>query len=216
MPRGKSKARILESGRIALCAWQSAQIALCITAFAWWKPWPELSSAKTGSRTIASSTHSIARRRNTFGPTMATTGLRSTFGRRHPRTLSFGRKTRLGRALLLMRNLNATSVQTLKLWRCSSSTSTPNGRTLSRCGDPWFTKRSPHRMRWLMNSCPSTNSGLWISATCSALLENQQWQQQALRLLLTTRGNAVLIDSIRMPLILPRRGTSRAGGTSPC
>ena len=80
------------SGRIALCALQSTQIALCIMAFAWWKPWPEHSSAKTGSRTIASSTHLIATSRNTFGPTMATTGSRSTFARRPPRTLSFGRK----------------------------------------------------------------------------------------------------------------------------
>ena len=50
-----------------------------------------------------------------FGPTMATTGSRNTFGRRPRRMLSTGRKTRLGRALLRMKTWSATNVPTLKL-----------------------------------------------------------------------------------------------------
>ena len=216
MRLGKLKARILVSGRIDRCALQLTPIALCTMVFAWWKPWPVQSTLRTGCPIIASSTHSIARSRNTFVPTTATTGWRSTFGRRPPRMPSSGKRTRLGRALPRTKSLRGMNARTWKHWKCFLWMNMISGRTWSPCAVHSFTKKSRHLTLSSTNCCQRPGSDRSTSPTFSVWRENQLWRLLASTSPLTTRGNAVLIASIRRPLTHPRRGTSRAGGMYLC
>ena len=216
MRLGKLKARILVSGRIDRFAWQSTPIALCTMVFAWWKPWPVQSSRRTGCPIIASSTHSIARSRNTFGPTTATTGWRSTFGRRPPRMPSSGKRTRLGRALPRTKSWKGMNARTWRHWKYFLWMNMISGRTWSPCAVHSFTKKSRHLTLSSTNCCQRPGSDRSTSPTFSVWRENQLWRLLASTSPLTTRGNAVLIVSIRRPLTHPRRGTSRAGGMYLC
>ena len=210
---GKSKARILASGRTDRCASRSTPIVLCTMVFACWKPWPVLSSLRTGCPIIASSTHSIARSGNTFGRTMATTVCEKV-----PSAEGLRERSHLARE----RGSEGHS----QLWRTWEVRDFgPGGveehvrewvRSVEGCHHSATSAHlqgsSDTNTLSSMSCCPSSSKGRSTSPISSVWHASRRQQLLASTSPLTTRGNAVLIASIRRHLTHPRRGTSRAGG----